>query len=64
MLSLAGTSLGGIHAVIGAAMGGDIDRHPNRGGGGLADVMTRSGHIYSRAAVRTDPGKSGCRMLY
>ena len=44
MLSLAGTSLGGIHAVIGAAMEPEIMTvTPIVAGAGLADVMTRSG---------------------
>ena len=44
MLSLAGTSLGGIHAVLGAAMEPEIKTvTPIVAGAGLADVMTRSG---------------------
>ncbi|MEE2756255.1 MAG: hypothetical protein VYA30_06325 [Myxococcota bacterium] len=43
-LSLAGTSLGGIHSVLGAAMEPEIRTvTPIVAGAGLADIMTRSG---------------------
>jgi len=43
-LSLAGTSLGGIHSILGAAMEPEIRTvTPIVAGAGLADIMTRSG---------------------
>jgi len=54
-LSLAGTSLGGIHSVMGAAIEPEIKTvTPIVAGAGLADIMTRSGLHFILGPLFTD----------